>query len=111
GAVAAPGLEFAGIPEELAATADKLTAKEPDWAREHVPFRHAAPPAKRFGLRDMLLAQRRAMLLALVLVIVESGAMQAGPLLTQFGIDRGIARHDMRALLIIALIYLATVVL
>jgi len=111
GAVAAPGLEFAGIPEELAATADKLTAKEPDWSGAHVPFRHAAPAARRFGLRDMLLAHRRAMILALVLVIVETAAMQAGPLLTQFGIDRGIARHDMRALVVIALVYIVTVIL
>ena len=111
GAVAAPGLEFAGIPDELAARADKLTAKEPDWAGEHVPFRHAAPPAKRFGLRDMLMAHRRAMVLALVLVILESGAMQAGPLLTQLGIDRGIARGNMRALVVIAVVYLLTVAL
>ena len=110
GAVAAPGLQFAGIPEELAATAEKLTANEPDWSGVRVPFTHRPPAARRFGLRELLLSHRRAMVLALVLVIVETAGMQAGPLLTQLGIDRGIARGNLHALLVIALIYVATVV-
>jgi ATP-binding cassette subfamily B protein len=111
GTVAVPGLPFGGIPEELAAAAERLTAREPDWTGEHVEFRHPMPTARRFALRELLLSHRRALVLALVLVLAETAGMQAGPLLTKVGIDRGIAKGDFGTLLLIAGIYLGTVVL
>lgn len=110
-AVAVPGLQFGGIPPELAATADKLTAGEPDWSGEQVEFRQSMPTTKRFGLRQLLTSHRRALVLALVLVVAETAGMQAGPLLTKLGIDRGIATGDFGTLLVVAAAYLATVAL
>lgn len=107
---AAPGLPFGGIPSELADTAERLTADEPDWSGEHVEFRHVVPPARPFGLRVLLGGHRRALALTFLLVVVETVALQAGPLLTQQGIDRGIARGDVRALVVIVLVYVAAVV-
>ncbi|HET6909999.1 MAG TPA: ABC transporter ATP-binding protein [Mycobacteriales bacterium] len=106
-----PGLQFGGIPEELAATAEKLTASEPDWSGVHVPFHHPMPSTKRFSLRQLLGAHKPALALSLLLVVAEAAAKQAGPLLTKVGIDRGIARGSMHTLLVIVVIYLITVVL
>jgi ATP-binding cassette subfamily B protein len=110
GAASSSGLPFGGIPPELAGAAQRLTADEPDWSSEHVPFRHAVPPSPPFGLRVLLRPHRGALVLALLLVLLETAAMQAGPLLVQLGIDRGIARGDVQALVVIAGVYAAAVV-
>jgi len=106
-----PGLQFGGIPEELVATAEKLTASEPDWSGVHVPFRHPMPSTKRFSLRQLLGSHKPALALSLLLVVAEAAAKQAGPLLTKVGIDRGIARGSMHTLLVIVVIYFISVVL
>ena len=55
---------------------------------------HAAP----FTLRRFLRAHRAALLVAFVLVVLETLAQQAGPLLTQIGIDRGVLQGSRGAL-------------
>jgi ATP-binding cassette subfamily B protein len=46
---------------------------------------------------------------ALLLVVVETATLQAGPLLTQIGIDRGISNGDLRVVLMAAGAFLAAI--
>jgi ATP-binding cassette subfamily B protein len=46
---------------------------------------------------------------ALLLVVVETATLQAGPLLTQIGIDRGISDGDLRVVLMAAGAFLAAI--
>ena len=110
-ASAAAGLPFAGIPSELAAKADDILATEPDHPDPAVAFHHAMADADRapFTLRSFLGAHRAALVGALVLVVVETLAQQAGPLLTQRGIDDGIVPGDVAVLVAVGVAYLVSV--
>ena len=105
------GLPFAGIPEELLAGVEKLTEDEPDWKLEDVPFSHSVDDRRRLTMRRMLAPHWRAVLLAALLIVVETVALQAGPLLTQLGIDHGIIPGDLSAVIWIGVAYLGVVVL
>ena len=94
------GLPFAGIPPELQARVEQIArgrARAPD---EHV---HVQPGRAATAGRSRCAASSRphwaALLGAFVLVVLETVAMQAGPLLTQIGIDHGIRaeRHARRS--------------
>ena len=107
------GLPFAGIPSELQARVDGLLAHElaePD--REPVAFHHhqAERDRRPLTLRRFLAPHWLAMVGALVLVVVETATLQAGPLLTQIGIDEGIRAGDRGALVTVAIAYLLAVV-
>src|SRR5438874_8787121 len=86
----APGLPFAGIPPEYADTAAKLLADEPDPGPIPVDFSQINPDRKPFTLRRFLAPQWAAILFGILLVGVETVALQVGPLLTQIGIDKGV---------------------
>lgn len=107
---AAAGLPFAGIPSELADKVSDLLDQEPDHPLEPVDFdpvhRDDQPP---FTLRRFLGAHRVAMTWALVLVVIETLAMQAGPLLTQQGIDKGISAGDFGVVVAVSLAYFASI--
>jgi ATP-binding cassette subfamily B protein len=107
---AAAGLPFAGIPSELADKVSDLLEREPDHPAEHVDYdpvhRDDQPP---FTLRRFLGAHRAAMAWALVLVVVETLAMQAGPLLTQQGIDKGITTGDFGVVVAVSLAYFGSI--
>lgn len=105
------GLPFAGIPPELQDRVDRLLAKEPDRGPEEVDFSHHDFDRRPFTLRRFLTPHWPALLGSLVLVIVETAAMQAGPVLTQWGIDNGIVPGDIRAITLAGVVYLAAVVL
>jgi ATP-binding cassette subfamily B protein len=107
---AAAGLPFAGVPEELQAYTEKILATEPDHPEPAITFRHTVADRRPFSLRRLLAPHRAGLALAGVLVVVETLAIQAGPLLTDAGIDDGILAQDVGALARIALIYAATVV-
>jgi ATP-binding cassette subfamily B protein len=108
----ASGLPFAGIPPELQTRVDDLLETEPAHpAVEHVAFSHVDHDRRPFTLRRFLRPHRLALLGALGLVVVETVAMQAGPLLTQIGIDRGIREGSRSTLLAVAGLYLLAVVL
>ena len=108
---AASGLPFAGIPPELQTRVDALLATEPAHpAVEEVAFSHVVDDRRPFTLRRFLRPHRLALAGALVLVVVETVAMQAGPLLTQIGIDRGIRQADRSTLLAVAGLYVLAVV-
>lgn len=114
GAVAAAGqagLPFAGIPSELRARAERILAREPDHPDPEVVFRQNPPEDERrpFTLRSFLWPHRAALAMAFALVVVETLTLQAGPLLTQIGIDRGISQGDLATLVSVAAAYLGTI--
>ncbi|MBK5224314.1 MAG: ABC transporter ATP-binding protein [Acidimicrobiia bacterium] len=114
GGAAASGLPFAGIPPELQAKVDDLLATEPDTETPEVPFSHSDYDRRRLRLRTLLAPHWLALVGALGLVAVETVAMQAGPALTQIGIDDGIgfggAEGDKRVLVVVSAIYLLSIV-
>ncbi len=106
----ASGLPFAGIPPELQSRVDRLLEQEPEHpAAEHVEFSHVDFDRRPFTLRRFLRPHRTALAGALGLVVVETVAMQAGPLLTQIGIDRGIRADSRGTLVVVACLYLLAV--
>src|SRR2546423_5118543 len=107
---AAAGLPFAGVPEELRARAERILATESEHAEPEVRFRQRADDSRPFTLRRFLSAHRVGLAVAIILVTIEALALQAGPLLTQRGIDEGIAKSDTSALVVIAIIYVVTVI-
>jgi len=110
---AAAGLPFAGIPEELAKKVEALLATEPDHPDDDIEF-HQVPTARErepFTLRSFIGAHRRSMVVAFALVVVETLAQQAGPLLTQIGIDKGIGDANVAVLLLVSAIYLVSIVI
>ncbi len=111
GGGAASGLPFAGIPPELQSRVDGLLEQEPEHpAAGHVEFSHVGFDRRPFTLRRFLRPHRLALVGALGLVVVETVAMQAGPLLTQIGIDRGIRGGSRTTLVVVAGLYLLAVV-
>ena len=108
GGGAGSGLPFAGIPPELAARAKRLLDAEPDHPPEHVEFDPSHRPGASFTLRSFLRPHRRSLAGAFALVVAETVALQAGPLLTQIGIDKGIA-GSTTVLAVVTGIYLVAV--
>lgn len=108
---AAAGLPFAGIPAELATRVEKLLEHEPEHELDPVEFTqvHASGEPEPFTLRRFLRPHRRQLLISLGLVILGTILDQAGPLLTQQGIDRGIVPQQLSALVTVAAIYLGVV--
>ena len=111
---AAAGLPFAGVPSELQEGANRLLALEPEHPTPRIDFDPVADRSpdgveRRFGLRDMLVPHRWAVLAGLLLLCVETAAMLAGPVLVQQGIDNGIVAGNRSALNRIVLVYLAIV--
>ena len=101
------GLPFAGIPWEMRQGVEKLLADEPDltgdprWQASDSTFTHRMKETG-VSLRRMLRPHRR-MMIALGGSSSSSrrSAVQAGPFLSQIGIDDGITPHDWTALAII----------
>ena len=108
-ASAAAGLPFAGVPEELRARAEAILDREPEHPDPDVRFQARAGDERPFTLRRFLAAHRLGLALATVLVVVETLTLQTGPLLTQRGIDDGISTGDTRTLVVIAIIYVVSV--
>jgi ATP-binding cassette subfamily B protein len=111
GAAGAGRLPFAGIPPELAARVDRLLADEPDHGNEHVDYDPRGVDPRPFGLRSLLGPHRLALAGAFGLVVVETAALQAGPLLTQIAIDHGIRAGERSVVVAAACAYMAAVAL
>lgn len=107
---AAAGLPFAGVPAELREAADRILATEPEHPAPEVRFDPAGHDRRPFTLRRFLGGHRWRMAAAFVLVVAETLALQAGGLLTQQGIDRGIIPGDTGVVVLVALLYVASVV-
>ncbi len=105
----AAGLPFAGIPPELRAGVEKLVNDEPSFEEEHVPFSHVKYDTRRLTLRRFLAPHRWALVGALLLVVFETAAMQAGPVLTQIGIDDGIRGDNIGVVVAVSIAYFVAV--
>ncbi|HET9441688.1 MAG TPA: ABC transporter transmembrane domain-containing protein, partial [Acidimicrobiales bacterium] len=105
------GLPFAGIPSEMAEGVRALLAGEPEHPEPEVGFSHRAPAGRgRFTLATLLRPHWRAMALAVALVVVETVSLQVGPQLTQRAIDDGMLEGDFGVVVLMAGLYLASVV-
>jgi ATP-binding cassette subfamily B protein len=103
------GLPFAGIPPELQAKVDDLLSTEPEATDVHVPFSHSAYDRRPLNLRSILAPHWLALLGAFLLVVLETAAMQIGPLLTQIGIDDGIGEGNRDVIIAVSAIYLLSI--
>jgi ATP-binding cassette subfamily B protein len=107
----ASGLPFGGVPAEMQARVEAILAEEPTHPQPAVDFTHVHADRRPFTLRSFLRPHRTAMAIAFALVVVETIAVQAGPLLTQIGIDHGVLDRDRSTLVAAALAYVASVVI
>ena len=105
------GLPYADVPEELRDRITDVLRHEPDHPDPEVAFSHSDWDRRPFGLRTFLVPHTGGLLVALILVVVETGLLHVGPLLTQMGIDQGVLAGDTSILLTIALAYLCAVAL
>src|SRR6188472_3625809 len=103
------GLPFAGIPEELRDGVEKIVAAEPEFADEHVPFSHVGWDRNRLTLRRFLSPHKWALVLGIFLVLFETASLQAGPILTQIGIDKGIREGDIQVVVVVSILYFIAV--
>ena len=106
---AAAGLPFAGMPTELAHKAQRILDSEPAHPDPEVTFRQGDYDRRPFTLRRFLAPHRTGLAGAFALVVVETLALQAGPLLTQIGLDRAIIPRDGGVLIVVGLAYLVAV--
>ena len=105
------GLPYADVPEELRDRITGVLRHEPDHPDPEVAFSHSDWDRRPFGLRTFLVPHTGGLLVALILVVIETGLLHVGPLLTQMGIDQGVLAGDTSILLTIALAYLCAVAL
>ena len=105
-----PGLPFAGIPREMQARVDEVLREEPVWPAPTVTFSHRADGSG-VSLPTLLRPHRRLVATSLVLVVIEAVAIQAGPLLSQIGIDDGIAAGNLNVLVAVAVAAILAVVI
>jgi len=105
------GLPYADVPEELRDRITDVLRHEPDHPKPEVAFSHSNWDRRPFGLRTFLVPHTGGLLVALILVVIETGLLHVGPLLTQMGIDQGVLAGDTGILLTIALAYLCAVAL
>jgi ATP-binding cassette subfamily B protein len=109
-ASASAGLPFAGIPSELLEKVQKIQASEPDHPEPHVEFSQSERDERPFTLRSFVRPHRGGLAVALVLVVIETLALLAGPVLTEIGIDDGITPGKTSVLVWVAVAYLGTIV-
>ena len=108
---AAAGLPFAGVPTELAERVEAILDTEPEHPPAHVPFTQVEEKTAPFTLRRFLATRKPAMTGAFALVLVETLTMQAGPLLTQRAIDKGILAKSVQVLVVTAVLYAISVII
>jgi ATP-binding cassette, subfamily B, bacterial len=107
---AAAGLPFAGVPSELRERAEAILATEPEHPAADVRYEPAGGDREPFTLRRFIGAHRWRLAVAFVLVALETVALQAGGVLTQQGIDKGITPGNTRTVVIVALMYVGSVI-
>ncbi|HJM28476.1 MAG: ABC transporter ATP-binding protein [Acidimicrobiales bacterium] len=105
------GLPHAGVPGHLQEEVNSVLDSEPTHDPEPLDFKHFIPKEPPFTLRSFLGGHKWKLALALVLVVGESILLQAGPLLTKFGIDKGIVPGEKNVLLLVAFAYLGSIAL
>ncbi|HEX7095709.1 MAG TPA: ABC transporter transmembrane domain-containing protein, partial [Acidimicrobiales bacterium] len=106
---AAAGLPYAGVPGRLSERIDEVLEHEPEHPEPDVRFDRANWDRRPFTLRTFLRPHAVGLLGAFVLVVVETVALQAGPLLTQLGIDHGVRDRDRGLLVGVAIAFVLSV--
>lgn len=109
GGAAPNGLPFAGIPEELVGRVEKLVATEPEIGEIDVTFTHRRTDRRPLTLRRMMDGHWPKVVLVSLLVIIETVTLQAGPALTQMGIDDGLLKNNTGRLVLVAMLYILCV--
>ncbi|MEO1065076.1 MAG: ABC transporter ATP-binding protein [Actinomycetota bacterium] len=104
----AAGLPFAGVPDELRQGAERILASEPEHELPRIGWDPAAAPG-RLTLRSLLAPERVRIALAVVLVVIETVAGLAGPLLTAIAIDRGVSEQRPEVIGLMAGLYVVSV--
>jgi ATP-binding cassette subfamily B protein len=107
----AAGLPFAGIPPEFADNVDAILKDEPKPAEFNAEFSYRGRETRPFSLGRFIAPHWASILFVLFLVMIEVAAEQIGPVLAKIGIDRGIGRGNFRVLVIVAGIYLFSILL
>ena len=107
----AAGLPFSGIPTEMADRARELLKAEPEHPEPVVEFSHKQPKVRSLTMRGFLAPYKPQLVLACLLVILETLALQSGPLLTQIGIDHGVLPRRFGVLFVVGMVFLGAVVL
>jgi ATP-binding cassette subfamily B protein len=110
GQSAAAGLPFAGVPHELQEKVEAILDAEPEHPEPDVHFDHRGPDDPPLSLRSFLAPHRVGLLGAFLLVVLETLTLQAGPLLTQIGIDDGVTAGDTSVLVKVTVAYLLAIV-
>ncbi|WP_326558314.1 ABC transporter ATP-binding protein [Micromonospora sp. NBC_01796] len=105
------GLPFAGIPDELLAGVARLEASEPEPEPQSNTFTARPPDEPPLTLSTIVARYRGTLLVACLLVVLETLLLQAGPYLVQVGIDHGIVARDPSVLLLATGAFAATVLL
>ncbi len=106
----AAGLPHAGVPGNLAAKIDEVLEREPVHVAPSISFSPVDYDRRPFTLRSFLSPHRWALTGSFLLVVVETVSLQAGPMLTQLGIDHGVLDRDTGTLVAVAVAYVASVV-
>ena len=108
----APGVKFAGIPDELLDKVKSLDEREPEFPLRDVPFTQVFPDnQKPFTLSRFLWPRRWAILGVLVLVAIEAFCQQYGPRLIADATNEGIIPKDFDAVVKYSLIYVGLLLL
>jgi ATP-binding cassette subfamily B protein len=106
----APTGRFGGIPPELQDRVDAILVTERLEPVDPPPFSHGRYDRRPFTLRRFLAPFTTPLLGALALVVLETLAIQAGPLLTQRAIDHGVVARDKGMVVTMTVAYLVTIV-
>ena len=108
-AAASAGLPHAEVPGNLREKVAAVLDDEPVHEDPEVTWSHRGWDRRPFGLWSFVRPHRIRLGVAICLVIVETIAIQMGPVLTQIGIDDGIAAGDRSVLVRAGIGYMALV--
>lgn len=107
------GLPFGGIPSELQAGVNDLLSKEPTHKDRHIPFSHheSSDTQRRLSLWELLTEHPTLLVLSILATIVLAITLQAGPKLTEYAVNDGMAagHKHLSIVIIMAALYLVSV--
>jgi len=105
------GSDLRGLPDQLRIQLLKLLAREPAADVSGIRYSPVESDRRRYNLRRLTRPHLGRVTVALLLVIVETILLQAGPGLTGVGIDKGVVLGNFDVLLQVAAAYVACTLL
>jgi ATP-binding cassette subfamily B protein len=103
------GIPFSGIPSELMAGVARLEEDEPAHPAPRETFSHRPRGERPLSMFRMAAAHRSVFVWAVLLVVLETLLLQAGPYLVQVAIDHGMIPGDRTVLLLAAIGFVVSV--